>query len=221
MSMHACSIQINIVLNLLHGSSKAIDPTTLCIHSGKAAWVIYVDAVCVNYDGNILDATVLAVVAALQNGKPQNTSSRPCVRGRNSLFRVARIPVATYDPETERTTCSRTERVPLALTHMPLTTSFGVFDRCVAYILIPTNPHQLLQLPTRTHLLSDPSSFEEPLLDATITVTLDVSSGTLLGINQVGFSAPTADLETITQRGLERSKVLAETLIQSRATVAS
>ncbi|KAF8602638.1 hypothetical protein BDV93DRAFT_443830 [Ceratobasidium sp. AG-I] len=164
----------------IFASSKAIDPTTLCIYPGKAAWVIYVDAVCVNYDGNILDATVLAVVAALQN---------------------ARIPVATYDPETERTTCSKTEQVPLVLTHMPLTTSFGVFDR--------------------THLLSDPSSFEEPLLDATITVTLDVSSGTLLGINQVGFSAPTADLETITQRALERSKVLAETLIQSRAAVAS
>lgn len=124
--------------------------------------------------------------------------------------------MATYDQETERTTCSKTERVPLALTHMPLTTSFGVFDRYIAYI--PTLfSYFNLQSPTRTHLLSDPSSFEEPLLDATITVTLDVSSGTLLGINQVGFSTPTADVEAITQRALERSKVLAETLIQSRA----
>ncbi|CAE6486220.1 unnamed protein product [Rhizoctonia solani] len=157
-------------------SSNAIDPKTLCIHPGKAAWVIYVDAVCINYDGNILDATMLAVLAALQNAK---------------------IPVATYDPDTERTTCSRTETVPLALTHMPITTSFGVFDR--------------------THLISDPSSFEEPLLDATITVTIDISSSTLGGINQVGFSAPSATLETITQRAMAHSKNLAEILIEAKS----
>ncbi|KAG8783865.1 hypothetical protein FRC12_019280 [Ceratobasidium sp. 428] len=157
-------------------STCAIDPTTLCIHPGKSAWVIYIDAVCINYDGNILDATMLAVIAALQN---------------------ATIPVATYDPEAERTTCSRTEIVPLALTHMPLTISFGVFNR--------------------THLLSDPSSFEEPLLDATITVIVDISSNTLGGVNQIGFSAPEADLETVTERAMARSKVLAEILIQSKA----
>ncbi|QRV88160.1 exosome complex component RRP43 [Ceratobasidium sp. AG-Ba] len=165
------SEQINDILV----SSCAIDPKTLCIHPGKSAWVIYIDAVCINYDGNILDATMLAVVAALQN---------------------AQIPIATYDPEAERTTCSRTERAPLSLTHMPITISFGVFDR--------------------THLLSDPSSFEEPLLDATITVIIDISSGTLGGINQVGFSAPNADVETITQRAMARSKVLAEVLIRSK-----
>ncbi|CAE6432187.1 unnamed protein product [Rhizoctonia solani] len=166
------SEKINDILT----SSSAIDPKTLCIHPGKAAWVIYVDAVCINYDGNILDATMLAVLAALQNAK---------------------IPVATYDPDTERTTCSRTETVPLALTHMPITTSFGVFDK--------------------THLISDPSSFEEPLLDATITVTVDISSGTLGGINQVGFSAPSATLETITQRAIAHSKTLAEILVEAKS----
>ncbi|GAB1519547.1 hypothetical protein RhiTH_002615 [Rhizoctonia solani] len=158
-------------------SSNAIDPKTLCIHPGKAAWVIYVDAVCINYDGNILDATMLAVVAALQN---------------------ARIPVPTYDLDTGRTTCSRTETLPLALTHMPVTISFGIFDRA--------------------HLISDPSSFEEPLLDAAITVTIDVSSGALGGINQVGFSAPSATLETITQRAITHSKIIAEALVQAKNT---
>ncbi|KAG9119272.1 hypothetical protein FRC07_005770 [Ceratobasidium sp. 392] len=120
-------------------STCAINPKTLCIHPGKSAWVIYIDAVCINYDGNILDATMLAVIAALQNGM------------------------------------------------------------------------------LMTHLLSDPSSFEEPLLDATITVIVDISSGTLSGINQIGFSAPDADLETLTLRGMARSKVLADILVQSKA----
>lgn len=40
---------------------------TLCIHPGKAAWVLYVDATCINYDGNVFDAALLAMVAALKN----------------------------------------------------------------------------------------------------------------------------------------------------------
>ena len=34
---------------------------------GKAVWAIYVDVVCINYDGNAFDAAVLAVMAALRN----------------------------------------------------------------------------------------------------------------------------------------------------------
>lgn len=38
---------------------------SLCIESGKAVWVLYADVVCLNYDGNILDASLLALVTAL------------------------------------------------------------------------------------------------------------------------------------------------------------
>lgn len=31
-------------------------------------WYLYVDIYCLNYDGNILDASLLALVAALKNG---------------------------------------------------------------------------------------------------------------------------------------------------------
>lgn len=40
---------------------------SLCIEPGKAVWVLYVDATCINYDGNAFDATLLAMVAALRN----------------------------------------------------------------------------------------------------------------------------------------------------------
>jgi exosome complex component RRP43 len=39
----------------------------LCIERGKAVWVIYADVTCLNYDGNVLDAAQLALVAALRN----------------------------------------------------------------------------------------------------------------------------------------------------------
>jgi exosome complex component RRP43 len=42
---------------------------SLCIEPGKAAWVIYADIMCINYDGNITDAALLALVAALRDSK--------------------------------------------------------------------------------------------------------------------------------------------------------
>jgi exosome complex component RRP43 len=52
-----------------HGddSSSAIPTSSLVIEPGKAAWVLYVDATCVNYDGNLFDAALIAMVAALKN----------------------------------------------------------------------------------------------------------------------------------------------------------
>ena len=50
-------------------SSKVMDLETLCIEEGKAAWVLFADLVCVNYDGNVFDACVIALISALTNGK--------------------------------------------------------------------------------------------------------------------------------------------------------
>lgn len=47
--------------------SKTIPLSSLLIAPGKAAWVLYIDVVCINYDGNAFDAAVLAVMAALRN----------------------------------------------------------------------------------------------------------------------------------------------------------
>ena len=41
---------------------------TLCIASGRAAWCLYIDATCLNYDGNAFDAALVAIMAALGNG---------------------------------------------------------------------------------------------------------------------------------------------------------
>ena len=47
--------------------SNILPLSSLCIHRGKSVWVLYVDATCINYDGNAFDATLLAMVAALKN----------------------------------------------------------------------------------------------------------------------------------------------------------
>lgn len=42
---------------------------------------------------------------------------------------------------------------------------------------------------SRTHILADPSSFEEPLLDTTVSVVTD-EDGHLISVNQLGLGLP-------------------------------
>lgn len=48
-------------------STDTVPLSSLCIQPGRAAWVLYVDATCINYDGNVFDAALLAMTAALKN----------------------------------------------------------------------------------------------------------------------------------------------------------
>ncbi|RPD67466.1 ribosomal protein S5 domain 2-like protein [Lentinus tigrinus ALCF2SS1-7] len=132
-------------LNEVLVSSGVVPTSSLCIEPGKAVWVLYVDATCINYDGNAFDATLLAMVAALKNTK---------------------LPKARYDEVRQKTVCSRKNREPLQIGRLPTSYSFGIFDG--------------------THLLADPTSFEEPLLDTTVSVVVDENGG-LTSVMQLGL----------------------------------
>jgi exosome complex component RRP42 len=49
--------------------SKAIDLEKLCVESGKLVFVVFVDVYVLNYDGNLIDASTMAALAALVNTK--------------------------------------------------------------------------------------------------------------------------------------------------------
>ena len=49
--------------------SKAIDLEKLCVEAGKLVFVIFVDVYILNYDGNLIDASTMAALAALVNTK--------------------------------------------------------------------------------------------------------------------------------------------------------
>ncbi|EIM81838.1 uncharacterized protein STEHIDRAFT_171488 [Stereum hirsutum FP-91666 SS1] len=136
-------------------SSNVLPLSSLCIEPGKSAWVLYVDATCINYDGNVFDAALVAMVSALKN---------------------TLLPKATFDPDTERTTCSRKKELmsPLELSEgLPISLSFGLFD---------------------SNILADPTSFEEPLLDTTISITLNTSTKQLLAVSQLGEGLAGSDV---------------------------
>jgi exosome complex component RRP42 len=49
--------------------SKAIDLEKLCVEAGKLVFVVFVDVYVLNYDGNLIDASTMAALAALVNTK--------------------------------------------------------------------------------------------------------------------------------------------------------
>ena len=52
--------------------SHAIDTEKLCIEPGKKVFVVFVDVYVLNHDGNLIDASALAAMAALMNTKMPN-----------------------------------------------------------------------------------------------------------------------------------------------------
>ena len=70
------SVELARVVDRCTRESKMVDLEKLCIEEGKKVWMIFVDLHIIDYDGNLFDAAMLGVMAALMNTK---------------------IPVATYE----------------------------------------------------------------------------------------------------------------------------
>ncbi|MGA2766898.1 MAG: exosome complex protein Rrp42 [Candidatus Bathyarchaeia archaeon] len=63
------SIELARVVDRGIRESKAIDLEKLCIAPGKKVFVVFVDVYVLNHDGNLIDASALAAMAALLNTK--------------------------------------------------------------------------------------------------------------------------------------------------------
>lgn len=66
------SIELARIVDRGIRESKAIDTEKLCIEAGKKVFVVFVDVYVLNHDGNLIDASALAAVAALMNTKMPN-----------------------------------------------------------------------------------------------------------------------------------------------------
>ncbi|OAX36890.1 hypothetical protein K503DRAFT_850676 [Rhizopogon vinicolor AM-OR11-026] len=104
-----------------------------------------------------------------------------------AALRNTTLPKATYDEETGRTTCSRKNRSPLQLERHFASTSFGVLET--------------------SHVLSDPTAFEEPLMDVALTVIVD-DHGQLISTNESGAGISQETLLQCISRAKERASQL-------------
>lgn len=66
------SIELARIVDRGIRESKAVATDTLVIDPGKKVFVVFVDVYVLNHDGNLIDASALAAVAALTNTKMPN-----------------------------------------------------------------------------------------------------------------------------------------------------
>ncbi|KYK35670.1 MAG: RNA-binding protein [Theionarchaea archaeon DG-70] len=75
--------------------SECIDLEKLCIKEGERVWEVYVDIHIINHDGNLIDASALASVAALKTSKMPELKEDKIVRDKLvKKLPVNHVPVA-------------------------------------------------------------------------------------------------------------------------------
>ncbi|KAL5357153.1 ribosomal protein S5 domain 2-type protein [Aspergillus floccosus] len=96
------------VLDRVVRHSNALDTESLCILKGVSCWSVRADVHITDYDGNLIDAACIGVMAGLQHFR------RP-----DAVVKDGQVIVYGVD-----------ERVPVALniTHKPLSVTFHTFD---------------------------------------------------------------------------------------------
>ncbi len=64
------AIELARVVDRVIRESEMIDLEKLCLKEGEEVWAVFVDIYVLDHDGNLIDASVLASVAALYDVKP-------------------------------------------------------------------------------------------------------------------------------------------------------
>ncbi|KAL4917182.1 ribosomal protein S5 domain 2-type protein [Aspergillus aurantiobrunneus] len=110
------------VLDRVVRHSNALDTESLCILKGVSCWSIRADVHITDYDGNLIDASCIGVMAGLQHFR------RP-----DAVVKDGQVIVYGLD-----------ERVPapLNITHKPLSISFHTFDEGKLVILDATRKEE-------------------------------------------------------------------------------
>ncbi|PNF17952.1 Exosome complex component RRP43 [Cryptotermes secundus] len=103
-------------------SSGCVDLKDLCIAPEHLAWVLHCDLICLDHDGSLWDACVIALVAAL---------------------RTVKLPHVSYDVEAETTVVSPEKRNKLQVHNTPVATTFAIFDDEIL-LTDPTNEEESL-----------------------------------------------------------------------------
>ncbi|ORZ20425.1 Opa-interacting protein OIP2 [Absidia repens] len=113
---------VSEIIHQLFQKSHIIPLTNLCIESGKAVWVLYADIICLNYDGNILDASVLALVTAL---------------------RQLTLPKSNVSAETMTVEADADDQIkPFELTRFPVATTYCIFPSSHALLSDPNDTEE-------------------------------------------------------------------------------
>lgn len=107
-------------------NSGCINLKSLCLHPDKLAWCLYADLICLDYDGSIIDACVIALMSALRTSKLINNIYK-IIKPKLSYYLVT-LPTIDYDPALENVQTNLEDRRSLMTDGSPVSTTFVVFD---------------------------------------------------------------------------------------------
>ncbi|XP_076129678.1 exosome complex component RRP43 [Alosa pseudoharengus] len=114
-------------------SSEIIRKEDLCIEKEKLCWVLYCDIMCLDYDGNLLDSCIVALLAALKN---------------------TLLPKVTINKETDLPEVDLLEKCPININRQPVGSSFAVFDNTII-IVDPTADEESLATAVMTLVIDE------------------------------------------------------------------
>lgn len=95
------------MLGSIVDSCGLIDLSQLCVSKEHLVWILHCDIVCLDYSGSVMDAVLIALVAAL---------------------RTVALPEATYCVETKSFSVDLQKRTPLKVASSPVSTTFATID---------------------------------------------------------------------------------------------
>jgi exosome complex component RRP43 len=182
----------------LFSKLNILDTRQLCIDKGRAAWAVYVDIYILDADGSLLDACLLAAVAALSSLqlKPVEVDDRGNVVNKTNN---------TMDEDSS----DNNSRGRIQLSMQPSSLTCGLY--------INNNNTTDSNGTSEDHLLVDLTSEEEGLVDCVIETTMN-ERGEMLAMEKPGGtrSASVSQLMVCVAAAKARSEELAGLLKNER-----
>ena len=151
--------------------SRAVDLKKLSIKEGLWAWRVCLDIYCLDHDGSVLDAGLMAALAALRDTKVPSVAVDD--RGKLTYGRVGEK--KKKDGGGEGANVASVEKGEES----------SMIEVAAAPVAVTTALY-------RKQLIVDPNAEEEGLADATVTVVMD-RSGRLVGVHKPGGIAEASE----------------------------
>ncbi|WZZ13529.1 hypothetical protein YC2023_106618 [Brassica napus] len=182
-----------------------IDLKELCLVSGKAAWMGYLDIYCLDADGALFDAALLSAVAAFSNCKIY-----PNLQRRASLrYDPLQIPVVALNDNGRIVAINGEQEENASIKEKE------AVNKEKRKLTLKNIPFALTCILHKKYILADPTAEEESIMDTLVTVVLD-SSDQIVSFNKsggnalAGSSAIKSCVELARKRGKELKQILGE-----------
>lgn len=110
-------------------NSRCLNLAELCVAKEKLVWTLYCDLVCFDHDGCILDAAIIALVAALKTRKLiLLPDCFPHCYNILTNISLVKLPLIEYDYDTNLYKVNEDVRNYISVRTLPVASSFMVFD---------------------------------------------------------------------------------------------